>query len=361
MENEAMVANMQSQGVADKDETCMATPDFSSEAEQGLTEEDMACAKSQYLASGDEPCDEEQYLASGDVSCDEARGLADGDAMRTGAQAPAGGYASCDEAQGLTDEGMACAKAQAPAGEAVMSEEGLPSKTVEDADSDEFYAHEELVSLLAQQAAGYELLGRLFQREVDVELLQSLCEGRYPAHTGNDHLDEGYRGLVVFLNHRGERTGTELNVDYLHVFIGNTQDASHVAYPYESVYTSPDHLLMQDARDAVLAAYRSEMITLVNEHNEPEDHMGFELAFCAVLLRRAVEALTAGNTARAIELVEKERAFVRDHLGVWAPEFAADVKRIAQTGFYRALADILLGYLEVDTATMEAVVVELGE
>lgn len=321
MENEAMAANMQLQGVADKDEACMATPDFASEAEQGLTEEGMARAKSQVAAGGDE-------------SCDEVRDLADGGAMRTGAQAPAL--------------------------EAAMPE-GSSTNTAEDADSAESCAHEELVSLLAQQAAGYELLGRLFQREVDAELLRSLCEGRYPARTGNDHLDEGYRGLVVFLNHRGERTGTELNVDYLHVFIGNTQDTSHVAYPYESVYTSPDRLLMQDARDAVLAAYRSEMIALVNEHNEPEDHMGFELAFCAVLLRRAVEALTAGNIARAIELVEKERTFVRDHLGVWAPEFAADVKRIAQTGFYRALADILLGYLEVDAATMEAVAAELGE
>ena len=321
MENEAMAANMQLQGVADKDEACMATPDFASEAEQGLTEEGMARAKSQVAAGGDE-------------SCDEVRDLADGGAMRTGAQAPAL--------------------------EAAMPE-GSSTNTAEDADSAESCAHEELVSLLAQQAAGYELLGRLFQREVDAELLRSLCEGRYPARTGNDHLDEGYRGLVVFLNHRGERTGTELNVDYLHVFIGNTQDTSHVAYPYESVYTSPDRLLMQDARDAVLAAYRSEMIALVNEHNEPEDHMGFELAFCAVLLRRAVEALTAGNIARAIELVEKERTFVRDHLGVWAPEFASDVKRIAQTGFYRALADILLGYLEVDAATMEAVAAELGE
>ncbi len=322
MENEAMAASVQSQGVAGEAEVCMETPDFASEAEQGLTEEGMACAKSQGMVSGDEPCDE-------------ARDLTDGCAM--------------------------CAEAQAPAGEAVMSEEGLPSNTVEDADSDEFYAHEELVSLLAQQAAGYELLGRLFQCEVDVELLQSLCEGRYPARTGNDHLDEGYRGLVVFLNHRGERTGTELNVDYLHVFIGNTQDTSHVAYPYESVYTSPDRLLMQDARDAVLAAYRSEMVTLVNEHNEPEDHMGFELAFCAVLLSRAAEALTAGDIARAAELVEKERSFVRDHLGVWAPEFAADVKRIARTGFYRALADILLGYLEVDSTTMESLSAELGE
>lgn len=335
MENEVMTPSMQSQGVVGEVEVRLATSDIASEDERGLTEEGMVCAKSQGLASGNVAFVESQVAAGGDELCDEARDLADGCAM--------------------------CAGAQAPSGEAVTPEEGSPSNTVEDADSDESCAHEELVSLLAQQAAGYEFLGRLFQREVDAELLRSLCEGRYPAHTGNDHLDEGYRGLVVFLNHRGERTGTELNVDYLHVFIGNTQDASHVAYPYESVYTSPDHLLMQDARDAALAAYRSEMITLVNEHNEPEDHMGFELAFCAVLLRRAVEALTAGNTARAIELVEKERAFVRDHLGVWTPEFASDVKRIAQTGFYRALADILLGYLEVDAATMEAVAAELGE
>ena len=348
MENEVMTPNVQSQGVAGEDEVRLATPDFASEAEQGLTDEGMACAKAQDLASGDAARAEAQGLASGDVALVESHGVADGDV-------------SCDEARSLVDGGAMRTGAQAPAGEVVTPEEGSSSNTVEDADSDKSCVHEELVSLLSQQAAGYELLGRLFQREVDVELLQSLCEGRYPAHTGNDHLDEGYRGLVVFLNHRGERTGTELNVDYLHVFIGNTQDTSHVAYPYESVYTSPDHLLMQDARDAVLAAYRSEMITLVNEHNEPEDHMGFELAFCAVLLRRAVEALTADNTVRAIELVEKERAFVRDHLGVWAPEFAADVKRIAQTGFYRALADILLGYLEVDTATMEAVAAELGE
>ena len=347
MENKDMAASMQSQCVVDK-------------VEQGLTEEGVACAKSQVAAVGYASRDEARDLASGDAARAEARGLASGNVAFVESQVAAGGDGSCDEVRDLADGGAMRTGAQTPAHEAVMPE-GSSSNTVKDADSDESCAYEELVSLLAQQAAGYELLGRLFQREVDAELLRSLCEGRYPAHTGNDHLDEGYRGLVVFLNHRGERTGTELNVDYLHVFIGNTQDASHVAYPYESVYTSPDHLLMQDARDAVLAAYRSEMIALVNEHNEPEDHMGFELAFCAVLLRRAVEALTAGNTARAIELVEKERAFVRDHLGVWAPEFASDVKRIAQTGFYRALADILLGYLEVDTATMEAVAAELDE
>ena len=339
MENEVMEANVQPLSVAGEAETCMRAQDFAGEAEVRTGAKD----------STDEP-----------ATCAETSGLAREAPTCAGAQGVAGEAATCTKAQAAAGEAVACGGTKTPASEAAAPE-GSPANTAADADSDEPCANEELISLLAQQAAGYELLGRLFQREVDAELLGSLCEGRYPARTGNDHLDEGYRGLVVFLNHRGERTGTELNVDYLHVFIGNTQDTSHVAYPYESVYTSPDHLLMQDARDAVLAAYRSEMVTLVNEHNEPEDHMGFELAFCAVLLSRAAEALTAGDIARAAELVEKERSFVRDHLGVWAPEFASDVKRIARTGFYRALADILLGYLEVDSTVMESLSAELGE
>lgn len=267
-----------------------------------------------------------------------------------------GDEATCGEvsrAAGICKEGAAVTGEVAACGSRVTAEG-------DGARVDELAGAGELIALLTQQAAGYELLGRLFQREVDAELLQSLCEGRYPARTGNAHLDEGYRGLVVFLNHRGERTRTQLNVDYLHTFIGNTQDASHAAYPYESVYTSPEHLLMQDARDAVLAAYRSEKVALVNEHNEPEDHIGFELAFCAVLLRRAGGALEVGDAAAAAQLVEKERAFVRDHLAAWVPEFASDVARVAQTGFYRALSELLLGYLEVDAATMETVGGELA-
>ena len=219
----------------------------------------------------------------------------------------------------------------------------------------------ELVDFMTRRARTYGLLARIFRVEVDGKFLEELRHLKFPTSTGNEHVDYGYRTMYNYLKGTWEDTLLDLARDYARTFIGHGNNGRSAAYPFESVHTSEKRLLMQDARDAVLAAYRSEMITLVNEHNEPEDHMGFELAFSAVLLRRAVEALAAGNTARAIELVEKERAFVRDHLGVWAPEFASDVKRIAQTGFYRALADILLGYLEVDTATMEAVAAELGE
>ena len=103
-----------------------------------------------------------------------------------------------------------------------------------------------LAEALRQQSAAYGFVARLLRTEVDDEAL-------------------GRRG--------------DLAVDFLHTFIGVTQDREQVAFPYESVYTSPEHLLMQDARDEVLAAYRAAKVVLVDEACEPEDHLAFELEF----------------------------------------------------------------------------------
>ena len=114
-----------------------------------------------------------------------------------------------------------------------------------------------LAEALRQQSAAYGFVARLLRTEVDDEALGRLRAMRFPAASGNDHLDAGYRGLCAYLNAGGERQRGDLAVDFLHTFIGVTQDREQVAFPYESVYTSPEHLLMQDARDEVLAAYRA--------------------------------------------------------------------------------------------------------
>ena len=211
---------------------------------------------------------------------------------------------------------------------------------------------------LRDQGATYALLARLFAREVDDGLLETLTGVSYPAATGNAHLDAGYRELCRYLSARWERTRGELAVDYFRTFIGNTQDVDQVAFPYESVYTSPEHLLMQDARDEVLAAYRAATVVISedqNPTNDPEDHIAFELAFVGLLSNRAADAFEAGNEAEARELLATKRAFVEAHLLNWAPRFVADMERIAQTGFYQGLAQVLVGVLEVDAAMLDEI------
>lgn len=208
---------------------------------------------------------------------------------------------------------------------------------------------------LRRQNAAYGFCARLLRTEVDDEALARLRALKFPAESGNEHLDAGYRGLCAALREGGERLRGDLAVDFLHTFIGVTQDREQAAFPYESVYTSPEHLLMQDARDEVLAAYRAAKVVLVDEACEPEDHLAFELEFLQLLGERAVDALAAGDDEACARLLQTRRAFLESHLFNWVPAFAADVQRVARTGFYRALADIVLGVLETDRELLDDV------
>lgn len=150
---------------------------------------------------------------------------------------------------------------------------------------------DEFIKLSEQRAATYGLLSRLYRVEIDDELLQELRGMRFPAATGNKDVDEGYRRIATYLSNTWDNSVTDLAVDYVRVFIGHGVDAFSAAYPFESVYTSEKRLLMQDARDEVLAIYRAAGLDKQDSWKEGEDHVALELEFEQILANRTVEAL----------------------------------------------------------------------
>ena len=152
-----------------------------------------------------------------------------------------------------------------------------------------------LAELTAQRSAVYRLLARLYRVEVDEEFLTELKAMRFPAATGNTAVDAGYRAIATYLSGADAHAITDLAVDYVRAFIGHGIDAYSAAYPFESVYTSPKRLMMQEARDEVLAVYRSEGLDKLPSWKESEDHIALELEFMAVLGDRIVTAAEAGR------------------------------------------------------------------
>jgi TorA maturation chaperone TorD len=102
--------------------------------------------------------------------------------------------------------------------------------------------------------------------------------------------------------------------------------------PWESVYTSPTRLLMQDAAAEVLNIYREAGFAISTPDVLP-DHIGAELNFLAVLLQKAPSGVEERN--QNISLVEK---FLTEHLLKWVPKFTEDMEEAAETSFYKALA-----------------------
>ena len=220
---------------------------------------------------------------------------------------------------------------------------------------------EELATLCRKRANTYALLARLYRVEVDELLLQELKGMRFPARTGNAKVDEGYRMMAKYLSNLWDNSLTDLAVDYARVFIGHGLDAFSASYPYESVYTSEKRLLMQEARDEVLAIYRGYGLDKSDAWKEGEDHVALELEFMQVLANRTADALEKGDEDEVVVLLSTQRNFLEVHLVSWVPMLSAVMRRFARTDLYMGLAVLTDGFLETDEEFLAEILAEDGE
>ncbi len=117
--------------------------------------------------------------------------------------------------------------------------------------------------------------------------------------------------------------------DYTRLFLGPYRLPCP---PWESVYTSPKKLLMQEAYDTVKAMYAQAGVE-VGDPNVLADHVGAELSFLAILLERADRDAADEQTYR-----QRAEQFCDEHLSNWIPRFTADLEGAADSDVYRALA-----------------------
>lgn len=205
-----------------------------------------------------------------------------------------------------------------------------------------------LGKLTSQRMATYGLISRMYRSEMDEATLGEMKKMLFPASTGNDNVDKGFKLITTYLGRTWEYSLTELAVDYVRAFVGDTNELDGAAFPYESVYTSEKHLVMQMARDEVLAIYRSYGMKKDDEWKDPEDHIAVELEFMKVVCLRIGEAFEAGDEDGARELLATQLNFLDDHLLSWTPLLTSDMRHFAKTDFYIGLSYLTDGYLETD-------------
>lgn len=192
----------------------------------------------------------------------------------------------------------------------------------------------------------YGFLASIYQFEPTTEQIESMAAQRFPLD--DPDFGPGYASIAEYLRHRDSGTRQELAVDYAHVFLGAGQYDKRMAPPYESVYTSEEHLLMQDSRDGAVQSYRAEGLDLPAENTTPEDHISFEMQFMAKLIERAVAAFDDGDEARYEDLAGKQRVFYEGHLQNWVGDFCDDIERFCQTGFYKGIAQVTRAFMRME-------------
>jgi len=115
-----------------------------------------------------------------------------------------------------------------------------------------------------------------------------------------------------------------------------------VAPPYESVYLSSDHLVMEEQTLAVRKIYQGENLQTIGQRHEPDDFISTELEFAAYLLSRIIEAQAAKNNTQIQLYKTLYQEFWQQHLSLWLGTFAHTVSQSAKHPLFSALSDILV-------------------
>lgn len=208
------------------------------------------------------------------------------------------------------------------------------------------------------RAAFARFLASLFLYELTDDQVEAFAAVE-PAGDGST-IDEGLAAIREYLRHRHGGTRQELAVDYARVFLGAGSYDRILAPPYESVFTSEERILMQDARDGAVSYYRRGGLDLPADNTTPEDHLGFELQFVAELADRANAAIAADDAGALVDAVDLGRSFFVHHQANWLPAFCDAVDEFAQTDFYRAVATMTRGYVESESAFFAEIAELLG-
>jgi TorA maturation chaperone TorD len=107
--------------------------------------------------------------------------------------------------------------------------------------------------------------------------------------------------------------------------------------PYESAY------LPREATGWVLAEldreYARAGFSVAPSSKEPPDHAAVELEFMSVLCAQEAEAWRRRSLGEALERLEREAAFLQQHLGRWLPELARRVAERDGGTFYVLATD----------------------
>lgn len=208
----------------------------------------------------------------------------------------------------------------------------------------------EYAELISKREEMYNFLAHLFKIEVDEKVLAYLKHANFP-HEGEAEMIEGYRLMKTYVDENTRDTITDLAVDYAKVFLGaGLAEIDQAAYPYESVYTSESKLVMQEARDEILANLREHNLTIKNAYNEPEDHLFVHLEIMAFLCQKILAAVNEGNTVAAQAYLAEQNEFIEKHLLNWVPAFCKDVERHALTNFYKGVAKVTNQFILMDKA-----------
>ncbi|MHC4159215.1 MAG: TorD/DmsD family molecular chaperone [Planctomycetota bacterium] len=190
---------------------------------------------------------------------------------------------------------------------------------------------EETLANVCQRAGSYKLLSECYYLPDD-ELTQKIIRAA--------KADKLFVELACHVPPAVELES--LKVDFTKLFVGPFK---LLAPPYGSVYLE-DNKVLGDSTIDVRSCYEGESLDVVIK--DAPDHIAMELEFMHYLVTKQIKATGKTNLQIIQSCLQKQQSFLQTHLARWLPEFAENVRKNAQTEFYKKLAQLTEIFVQKD-------------
>lgn len=221
---------------------------------------------------------------------------------------------------------------------------------------------EEMIAACRGRAAFYDMLAAIYFRPLSAEQIENIAETDWSEYADvNELFADGLNDMGRYLRKRNSGTRQELAVDFTSAFAGTSSWKGRYAVPYESVHTSDEGLMFQDAYHEVFQLYKANHVAKAEGYDFPHDHLSFMCEFLVVVSDRIATALKAGDDAEALRQVRLSRAFLADHILSWFDRFQELALLLLETRFYRGVLKVSKGFFQEDAALLDSMAVELEQ
>ena len=240
-----------------------------------------------------------------------------------------------------------------------MTEEIAQATQADAQVEDEGMTSEELAEIMDGRAGFYHFASDALLHEFTKDQLAELKTMQVD-EGASEEMREAFGKIKRYMKHCGTDPRTDLAVDYARVFLSAGVYNGLTAEPYESVFTSEDQLMMQDARDDVVKVYRSQGIQVDPELRIPEDHLGLELDFISTMSSRTAQYIreadaSEGDYGKVAVAVLVQRDFIANHILNWVDPLIEKVDEFSKLPVYPAIMRIIKNQAQQDIDFLDEV------
>jgi anaerobic sulfite reductase subunit A len=205
-------------------------------------------------------------------------------------------------------------------------------------------ARQESLETAKARANIYGLLAAVFRAEPTVALVQEIMS---PAFSGVLS-DLGLSLTDSFRDYSAHDLAADLALEYTRLFIGPGPRISPHGSLHVDLGNASENMLWSRQTVAVKRFIEATGLSYDENFSGMPDHISAEFEFMAKLAQREATSWAEGDEGDAYWCREAQEKFLKEHIQSWVPRFCDKVITMAESPFYRQMAEVTKVFLSFE-------------